>query len=271
MSPGPSGFVWEWEVATPLVALLVIVEVAYVLEWARVGPESEGGRRPWWHLVLFTLALISVVIALMSPIGANDERLLSMHMLAHDILIWITTPLLIIGVLPLLGDTHRLPRLLRSVFAFLTHPVVALLVSTALLWVWHLPPAYDVALTNQHVHDFEHLCFVSGYLLYWWPLLAPPWQIGGLRSDTVRVFYLMAGMTQSALLGALITFHGTVLYPGYLKVPGATAASVLSDQRLAGMLMWLPGMVVFMILAALVIGRREPEPTRGAVWRASGR
>jgi cytochrome c oxidase assembly factor CtaG len=262
VSADPSGFVWEWEVTTPIVALLVIVEVAYVLEWARAGARSDGALRSWWHLLLFTVALLSVVIALMSPIGANDERLLSMHMLTHDILIWITTPLLIIGVLPLLGDTHRLPRLLRSILAFVTRPVVALLVSTALLWIWHAPSAYDLALTNQPVHDFEHLCFVAGFLLYWWPLLAPPSQIGGLRSDPARVLYLLAGMTQSALLGALITFHSTVLYRGYLRVPGASAASALSDQRLAGMLMWLPGMVVFMVLAALVIGGPAPERAR---------
>lgn len=264
MSPDPAGFVWEWEVATPLVVALVVAEVAYVIAWSRKGRGDGSARRSWGRLALFTLGILSVVIALMSPIGANDERLLSMHMLAHDILIWITAPLLIVGAVPLLGDLHRLPGLLGGAFAFLTRPIVALLVSTVLLWVWHIPVAYGRALENQHLHDFEHLCFLAGYLLYWWPLLAPSWQLGALRTDAGKVVYLLAGMTQSALLGALITFHGTVLYSGYLEAPGASAASLLADQRLAGMLMWIPGMVVFVVVAALVVGRRAPEPVRSS-------
>jgi len=264
MSPDPSGFVWEWEVATPLVVALVVAGIAYLLEWVRVGEGSGRARRSWRSLTLFTLGLLSVVIALMSPIGANDERLLSMHMFAHDILIWITAPLLIVGVLPLLGDLHRLPWPLRGTLAFLTRPVVAWLVSTVLLWVWHTPLAYGRALENRQMHDFEHLCFLAGYLLYWWPLLAPPRQIGALHTDAAKVAYLLAGMTQSALLGALITFHPTVLYPGYLEAPGASAASVLADQRLAGMLMWIPGMVMFVLIAVLVVGRRAAEPARSS-------
>lgn len=87
---------------------------------------------------------------------------------------------------------------------------------------------------------------------------------GALRTDAGKVVYLLAGMTQSALLGALITFHRTVLYSGYLEAPGASAASVLADQRLAGMLMWVPGMVVFVVIAAIVVGRRAPEPARSS-------
>ncbi|HET7621886.1 MAG TPA: cytochrome c oxidase assembly protein [Gemmatimonadaceae bacterium] len=264
MSSDPAGFVWEWEVATPLVVALVMVEVAYVIAWIGKGRDDGSARRSWGHLVLFTLGLLSVVIALMSPIGANDERLLSMHMLAHDILIWITAPLLIAGVGALLGDMHRLPRPLRGALVFLTRPMVALLVSTVLLWVWHIPAAYGRALENHHLHHLEHLCFLAGYLLYWWPLIAPSWQLGALHTDAGRVIYLLAGMTQSALLGALITFHGTVLYRGYLEAPGASAASVLADQRLAGMVMWIPGMVVFVVVAAVVVGRRAPEPVRSS-------
>jgi cytochrome c oxidase assembly factor CtaG len=264
MNADQSGFVWEWEVATPLVAALVVTGIAYLLEWVRTGEGSGGTRRSWGSLALFMLGLLSVVIALMSPVGANDERLLSMHMLAHDVLIWITAPLLIVGVLPLLGDLHRLPRALRGALAFLTRPAVAWFVSTLLLWVWHTPPVYGRALENQRLHDFQHLCFLAGYLLYWWPLLAPPWQLGALRTDAARVIYLLVGMTQSALLGALITFHSTVLYPGYLEAPGASAASVLADQRLAGMLMWIPGTMIFIAVAVLVVGRRVPEPARSS-------
>lgn len=259
MSAEPAGFVWEWELAPPLVTALVVAGVAYVLAWTHADARSGRQRRSWEALVLFAGGLVTIVIALLSPIGANDERFLSMHMLEHSLLIWVAVPLLIAGAAPLVGDTRRLPRLPQRVLAVLTHPVVAWLGSSILLWGWHAPPAYGLALQNQRLHYLEHLCFLAGYLLYWWPLLAPSGQVGSLRSDESRVAYLLAGMAQSSLLGALITFHPTVLYDAYLEVPGVSAASALADQRLAGMLMWLPGMVVFVVLAALVIGRRAPE------------
>lgn len=264
MNADPGGFVWEWELATPLIAALVMVAITYVLAWARAARASAGERRLWWPLVLLGSGLVAIVIALLSPIGANDERFLSMHMLEHVLLIWFVAPLLIAGAAPLAGDLNRLPRLPRCALTILTRPVVAWAISTVLLWVWHAPSAYGLALRNPSVHHLEHLCFLGGYLLYWWPLLAREQQIGALRSDEARFAYLLAGMTQSALLGALITFHRTVIYDAYLRVPGVSAASALSDQRLGGMLMWIPGMLIFVLLAALVIGRQRPEAARAS-------
>jgi putative membrane protein len=131
--------------------------------------------------------------------------------------------------------------------------------------VWHSPPAYDLALSNVAVHSVEHACLLVGYVLYWWPLIVPPSTIGGLHSNAARTGYLLAGATQSALLGAVIAFHGSVLYTQYLSAPGATLSSALVDQRLAGAIMWYPGAVVFAVAAALVIRGAPKEPLEGAM------
>ncbi|HET7566029.1 MAG TPA: cytochrome c oxidase assembly protein, partial [Gemmatimonadaceae bacterium] len=169
-----------------------------------------------------------------------------------------------LGGVPLLRDTHRLPYELQRAIGILTNPVVAWILSTVLLWVWHAPPAYGLALESETVHGVQHLCFLVGYLIYWWPLIVPPGDVGWLRGNTARAFYLLAGMMQSALLGALITFHGRVLYTEYLHAPGATPASALADQRLAGVVMWFPGAVVFAMAAVLVITERAPQPVQSA-------
>ncbi|HSC31565.1 MAG TPA: cytochrome c oxidase assembly protein [Gemmatimonadaceae bacterium] len=264
VAPGPSGFVWEWEWELPLLASLVVSEVAYVACWFRGGLAPQHAHLAWKHLAAFTAGLVIIVIALASPIGANDERLLSMHMVAHDLLIWVAAPLLVMGGVPLLGDTIRLPRYLRRALELLTSPIVALLVSTSLLWVWHAPAAFDRALASESVHVVEHLCFLIGYLLYWWPLVVQPEAIGRLRGHLARAVYLVVGMMQSALLSALIMFHGTVLYTTYLHVPGATLDSALADQRLAGALMWYPGAVIFALAAALAIRENRTSPLAGS-------
>lgn len=263
VAPNPSGFVWQWEWELPLIASLVVSEVAYVVCWFRGGLAPQRAHFAWKHLAAFTAGLVIIVIALASPIGANDERLLSMHMVAHDLLIWVAAPLVVAGGVPLLGDTNRLPWSLRQALELLTSPGVALLASTSLLWVWHAPTAFDRALAHEGVHVVEHLCFLIGYLLYWWPLVVRPEAIGGLRGHLARAVYLVVGMMQSALLSALIMFHGTVLYTTYLHVPGATLDSALADQRLAGALMWYPGAVVFALAAALVIREDVVGPWPG--------
>jgi cytochrome c oxidase assembly factor CtaG len=242
-----------------VIAWVIVTEVVYVALWARGGLGPRRSHLGWGRLVAFTAGLVVIVVALMSPIGANDERCLSLHMVSHDLLIWIAAPLLLVGGVPVLRDTHRFPHALQRAVAILTNPVVALTISTALLWMWHRRAAYGLALESQVVHGVEHLCFLVGYLIYWWPLVVPPWEVGWLRGNTARALYLLAGMMQSSLLGALITFHGTVLYTEYLQAPGATPASALADQRLAGAIMWFPGAVVFASAAILVIRNRTPQ------------
>ena len=247
------GFVWEWEWQLPLLVALVVAESGYLalLIWsARRGRESNRSRSA---LAFFTAGIVVVALAVMSPIGANDERLLSMHMLEHDLLMWVGAPILVLGVIPLMADAHWLPNVVRRLFVFVTRPPVALTIATFLVWAWHAPAAYGLALTNGAAHGVEHLCYLVANFIYWWPLMAAPSVIGGMRSNAARAGYLMVGSLQFGLLAALLTFADHVWYPHYLHVAGATAASALADQRLAGALMLYPGAIVFVVAAVLTI------------------
>jgi putative membrane protein len=246
-------FVWEWEWQLPLIGTLVIAELGFFAVWARRTSRGCLERRSSSALALFTAGLLVFALSVMSPIGANDERLLSMHMIEHDLLMWVTAPLLVSGLLALVADGRWLPASLGRSIAFLTHPIVAFTISTVLLWAWHAPAAYGLALTNMPVHGVEHLSFLVAYIIFWWPLIAAPSVLGGLQSSAARVGYLLAGAMQSGLLGALLTFATSSWYPHYALVPGATVASALADQRLAGAIMWYPGAIVFALAAALTL------------------
>jgi putative membrane protein len=177
-------------------------------------------------------------------------------MLEHDLLIWLAAPLLVVGAMPLLDGGRELPARARSFIHWVTHPVVALGISSITLWMWHLPLAYDLALQSEAVHGLEHASFLGVYLLYWWPLMAPASRTPWLHGNAARFGYLLAGATQSALLASLITFHRDVLYASYAVAPRVTALSPLADQRLAGMLMLIPGVVVY-TFAAMYLLREE--------------
>jgi putative membrane protein len=254
-------FTWRWQWSTTIIAVLAAIELVYITMWAGVRIRIRRVHLPWVRLVAFTAGVAAIVIADLSPIGANDEQFLSMHMLGHDLFIWIAAPLMVLGVEPLFEHADELPRIVRASVAFLAHPLVAWLLSTALLWIWHSPANYDRALSNSMLHAFEHACFLVGYGIYWWPLIASAPTVGGLRTNAARAGYLLAGAMQSALLGALIMFHEGVLYSHYLNLSGLAGSSVLEDQRLAGALMLFPGAVVFALAAVLVV-RRPPQGDR---------
>lgn len=252
-----AAFTWRWQWSTTIVAVLAAIELVYITLWAGVRIRVPHARLPLVRLIAFTAGVAAIVIADLSPIGANDEQFLSMHMLGHDLFIWIAAPLMVLGVQPLFDPPDRLPRVVRASVVFLTYPLVAWALSTALLWIWHSPANYDRALSNNMFHAFEHACFLVGYGIYWWPLIASSSILGGLHTNAARAGYLLAGAMQSALLGALIMFHDGVLYSHYLHLSGLAGSSVLADQRLAGALMLFPGAVVFSLAAVLVV--RHPS------------
>ena len=67
---------------------------------------------------------------------------------------------------------------------------------------------------------------------------------------------------QNTVLSALLTFSDRVLYPYYAQVPRLGGLSALDDQSAAGVLMWVPGSLVFLlplfgIGVRLLYGRRR--------------
>jgi putative membrane protein len=108
------------------------------------------------------------------------------------------------------------------------------------------------------VHTFQHVCFLGSALLFWWALIHGP---QGLKGYGVAVLYLFTTSVHSGILGAIITFTGTVLYPAYSKTTATWGLTALEDQQLGGLIMWVPAGLVYIIAGlALCAGwMRESE------------
>jgi len=90
---------------------------------------------------------LSIALALISPIDALVDVLFFVHMLQHELLIFLIPPLLLAGQ-PLLfclwglpaslrlklGGMFALRHPIRRTLTFLTTPIVAFLVSVFVLW-----------------------------------------------------------------------------------------------------------------------------------------
>lgn len=211
-----------------------------------------------WRVWSYFAGLATVWIALLSPIGVYSELFFFFHMIQHLLLVEVAAPLLLLGA-PLLPVLWALPRdarvgvgrvfapgPLHTLFTALTHPLTAVTLYCATLSVWHIPSFYDAAQGRTAIHDLEHILFLGTALLFWWPAIHPA---GGKRrlSYIAGVIYFFPPLMLGNLIGAILTFAQHPLYATYQAVPRVWGVSVLQDQQLAGLIMWVPGGLVFAI------------------------
>jgi putative membrane protein len=254
-----SAFIRSWDWDPTIIGALVVTAVLYLVGWRQLHLRAHGKRvLPAWRVWCLLLGLASVCLALLSPIAVYSQLFFFMHMIQHLLLILVAAPLLLLGapLLPVLwalpaGARVRLgrlfsPGLVQIVFNALTHPMVAVTVYCAVLAFWHLPPFYDAAQGRTAIHDLEHALFLGSSLLLWWPAIHPA---GGRRrlSYTAGVVYFLPPMLVGSLIGALLTFAERPLYATYQHVPRVWGISVVQDQQLAGLIMWVPGGLVFLV------------------------
>jgi len=179
----------EWSPPLFLTLSMLLVAAVYARGWFLIR-KTRRSQFPSWRLCCFLLGIGILWISIASPLDGFADALLSAHMVEHLLLMSFVPPLVLLGqpVVPLLrglprsftrsilGPFIRL-RSLRRLTHWLTTPLVAWIAMNLTFLVWHIPAAYDFALGNERVHDFEHLCFLGTAILFWWPLLRPwPWR-----------------------------------------------------------------------------------------------
>jgi len=191
-----------------------------------------------------------VALALESPLDELSGSLFFAHMVQHLLLIAVAAPLLVLGA-PLTPWLWALPpsarrgtsRLWRRL-AWLELPVVALILHSAALWLWHIPALYDAALASRPIHVLEHLAFLGTAVLFWWSVLRV-----GAAGSALGVVCVFALALQSTLLGALLTFSPGAWYSSHAATTAAFGLTPVEDQQFAGLIMWIPGGVIYLVAA----------------------
>jgi putative membrane protein len=201
-----------------------------------LGPSAEP-----WRPLCFVLGLGVILVSLNGPIhDLSDSYLFSVHMAQHLLLTMVLPPLLIAGTPGWLIDAAARPAPVRGVARFLTHPVVAGVLFSAVLLVWHTVDAYDLMMRNHDVHVVTHLMFMVTAVLLWWPVTSPSAVLPRLGPG-IGMLYLFLVQIPMQILGAIITFADAPLYPWYSAASRTWGLSPLDDQKLGGLLMWIPG------------------------------
>jgi putative membrane protein len=123
------------------------------------------------------------------------------------------------------------------------------------LWLWHLPPAYEATLRMDLLHDLEHVLFFGTAALFWWPALGAAPRVAPAPHPGARIAYLLLGALQSAALGLLLSSQPEPLYASYAATATAFGLTAAEDQALGGILMWAVGAAVDMAGVLFVVWR----------------
>jgi cytochrome c oxidase assembly factor CtaG len=278
VNPTLDAFLRSWPFDPWLLATLLVVAGIYLRGWL-VLRRRNSSRWPGSCLAAFLVGLAVVYLALASPIEPFAALLLQVHMLQHMLLMVAAPPLLWWGA-PLFPLLRGLPEPLRTywvaplfrsaglrtLLARLTHPAAALAIFVATTWLWHAPAVYELALRSAGWHYLQHACFLAAGLLFWYPVVQP-YPSHPRWPRWLLLPYLLLADVQNTALSALLTFSDRILYPHYLQVPRLGRLSALEDQTAAGVLMWVPGSVAFLVPLfvigfRLVYGRQDDKVTR---------
>ena len=207
---------------------------------------------PAWRVACFAGGLLVMVISLNGPIhDLSDYYLFSIHMAQHLLLTLVLPPLLIAGLPGWLADGLAQGPRARAVGRFLTHPLVAGVIFTITLTVWHLVPLYDLMMRNHEVHVATHLMFMVSAVIMWWPAMNASTVLPALRYP-LRALYLFLVSIPMQLVAAMITFADDVLYDWYAVAPRTWGLSPAEDQQFGGLLMWVPGNMYMLAAIAVV-------------------
>ncbi len=204
----------------------------------------------------FYLGMLIAWLALVSPLDyLSDYYLLAAHMVQHLLLILVVPPLWLAGLPDWLVDRALAARFLQPLFYQITRPLPAFIFFNGLFLLWHLPGLYDAALGNEGIHILEHLCFLASAIIGWWPVLGPSRRFAPPASQPFQMLYMFFNMFPGTALGAIITFSPNPPYPFYAGVQRLWGLTVQADQQLAGLIMWIPGTMVFFTLFSVIFMR----------------
>jgi cytochrome c oxidase assembly factor CtaG len=210
----------------------------------------------------FILGTFVIFLALVSPLDElGDSYLFSAHMTQHSLLVFVVPPLLLAGTPAWLADALVRPRLVHPLARMLTKPISAYLIYNLVFAVWHFPALYEAALDNQNIHIFEHLCFLVTAVLNWWPVFSPSTLLPRLAAPLQLVYLFLEGIP-CTVLGAVIIFTPTILYPAYASAPALLGLTPMNDQQIAGLIMAMPGGMAYLIAMTVVFFKwqKKEEP-----------
>jgi putative membrane protein len=288
MNPVLKAVLLSWDLRPEVILVLVTAGTLYTRGWRRLRGSEQKPKQErlatGTRLASYWAGLVFLGLALVSPIDVLGGQFFFMHMIQHLLLVMVAPPLLWLAS-PLPFVMWGFPRRVRSTVgnwlrprsAFrrrvkaLTPPGMVWMLFVAALLGWHDPNAYQAALQDEMVHDLEHLSFFLPAMLFWWHVTNAAPHIHKPLPRGARIAFLLAAVPPNMAAGAVIAFSGAPIYAYYTAVPRPWGLSVMQDQMLGGIIMWIPGSMMYIIAALVLVAHwlqdeEQKPPMPEEVW-----
>lgn len=230
---------WEWSVLLGCGLLATLFALALTVWRARLGAPDrrfEAGRA-----ALFLAGLLVVVFSLNGPMhDLSDQYFFSAHMIQHLLLAQVFPILLVLGVPPWLRRTLVRTPFLGPAFSLLAMAPLGFLLYTVVFSIWHVPVLYNLMMREHSFHIAMHLMVMATATLMWWPVVGGDAVRRPLGSGLQMLYLFLLGIPMMAV-AAPIVFSQEPLYEWYRFAPPLWGQTPLEDQRLGGLIMWVPG------------------------------
>ena len=237
--------------------------LAALYEWRARGRRLELARRLCFHG-----GLIVMFLSLNGPLhDLSDYYLFSAHMVQHLVLTLVVPPMLLAGtpgwmIRPALG----IP-VIAAFARVLTRPMVCFATFNVVLAAWHLPVLYNYAMAHHDVHIVQHLMFLSAAVMLWWPVLSQLPELPRL-SYPMQMLYLFLTSIPMSIVAVYITYSSALLYPAYAGAARVAPLTPMEDQLLGGLIMWIPGGLVFFAVISVIFFRWQSHGAQDSVASA---
>jgi putative membrane protein len=251
-----------WHLHADVWLVLGSVVAAYLVAVRRHDRALGAGEEPTPRrkVRLFLLGMGILWVGADWPIHDLAERyLFSMHMVQHTLFSLVAAPILVAGMPVWMLRRLLRPRAVRTVWAFVTRPVPALVLFNGVLFFTHWPEVVQVAVTNELAHLGLHVLLVGSAVAMWWPVVSPLPEMPPLPAPG-QMLYLFVESLAPTIPASFLTFGTTALYPVYAGFPRIWGMGVLTDQLIAGLIMKIVGGLILWSVIAVVFfrwGRRE--------------
>jgi len=296
MDPILSAILLSWDWRVDVIVVLVLAGTIYTIGWRRLRhrykdftpPKAQLRHRRQlatdWRLISYLSGLVLIGVTLMSPLDLFGGQFFFVHMIQHLMLVMVIPPLLLIAnpfpfflwglplaIRPPVARLFNPESTFRHVLRSITQPGLVWLIFIAVFLGWHDPNLYNAALQNDWVHDLEHITFFGTAMLFWWHVMRVGPRIHPRFTRGARIAYLLVTVPVNMLTGVFIAFSTEPIYTYYTSVPRIGGMTVMQDQMAGGLIMWIPGSMMYIFGALIIISKwvqaeADKQPLPDSEW-----
>jgi putative copper resistance protein D len=251
----------SWEPFQLITLGLVIAVGLYLCGVSRL--VRRGDRWPIHRTLVFVVGGIgSIAFVTLGGIGAYDDVLLSDHMIQHMVLAMLAPICLALGAPVTLAlrtlpskPRHWLVAALHSKIAkVLSFPLVSFGLYVATPFALYFSGLYRFSLEHEWFHDLTHVHFILIGCLFFWPLIGLD-PLPGRWPYPARALLMILSTPFHAVLGLTIMQSSFLIAGNYYPDLHLAWADPVSDQRVAGGILWAGGEIVTVVMLAALVAQ----------------